>query len=142
MKIPRFHCGYFRLMCARVLRRDRSRVKIPCFRCGYFRLMCARVLRRDRSHVKIPRFRCGYFRLMCVCVLRCDRSRVKIPFRVFVVAISDLVCPCLCWASRFFFDVVRGRRCDRATHDESCKNSAFLLQLFPTDARACVCDVL
>ena len=67
---------------------------------------------------------------------------MKIPFRVFVAAISDLVCPCLCRASRFFFDVVRGRRCDRATRDESCENSAFLLRLFPTDARVCVCDVL
>ena len=44
-------------------RRNRSRVKIPRFCCGYFRLMCACVC--ATLHVKIPRFCCGYSQLMC-----------------------------------------------------------------------------
>ena len=39
MKIPRFCCGYFQLMCACVC--ATLRVKIPRFRCSYSRLMCS-----------------------------------------------------------------------------------------------------
>ena len=73
VKIPRFRCGYFRLVCVYVCvcacvyvcaATQHSRVKISCFHCGYFRLMCVCC----RSCVKIPHFRCGYFRLAFVFV--------------------------------------------------------------------------
>ena len=77
-------------------------------------------------------------------------------FRVFVAAISDLVCLCLGQAGRFFkrsaescaiFRVVKIPRfrcgyfrlmCARVLRrDRTCENSAFLLQLFPAYVRAC-----
>ena len=82
---------------------DRSRVKIPRFRCGYFRLVCVCVCVyvclcvcvcvcvcavTRHSRVKILCFHCGYFRLMCL-------WGVVWKFRVFIAAISGLhVCSC------------------------------------------------
>ena len=66
-------------LCVCATWRDRSHVKIPHFHCGYFRLVCVcvcmcvciYVLQRAtrQSHMKILCFHCGYFRL---CVFVCS----------------------------------------------------------------------
>ena len=116
------------------------RVKIPCFHCGYFqpRVPCLFVWAGRASfyfilfwrsaescailHVKILCFRCGYFQLMCACV--CATMHVKILH--FRCSYSRLMCVCVCVC---------------ATQQESCENSAFLLQLFPANVCVCVCHI-
>ena len=74
VKILRFHCSYFRLVCVYVCvcacvyvcaATRHSRVKISCFHCSYFQHMCVCAA---AGHVKIPHFRCSYFWLAFVFV--------------------------------------------------------------------------
>ena len=111
VKIPRFHCSYFR----------------PCVPClfvwarqaGFYFILYFNV---PQSHAQFRMWKFCVFVAaisgVCVCYDACENSAFSLQL------FPAYVCVCVC-----------------AMRQESCENSAFLLQLFPANVCVCVCYI-